>query len=114
MGLRIFLPCYPSSTVSVCLFSYCPPCSLGWLGDCMLLPLVTLPHPVGHAIYCLLLHGSQCILYSGSVVDFLARTGAGLVVVVIGEAFAVYQKPSLLKFVQSPLLSASVCQVGAG
>src|SRR5262245_13492385 len=43
-------------------------------------------------------------------VDFLARTGAGLVVVVIGEAFAVYQKPSHLKFVQSPLLSASVCQ----
>ena len=47
-------------------------------------------------------------------VDFLARTGAGLVVVVIGEAFAVYQKPSHLKFVQSPLLSASVCQVCTG
>jgi hypothetical protein len=33
----------------------------------MSIPLFALSHPVGHAIYCLLLHGSQCILYSGSV-----------------------------------------------
>jgi hypothetical protein len=32
-----------------------------------LLPLISFPHLTGHAIYCLLLHGGECILYSGSV-----------------------------------------------
>jgi len=43
------------------------------------MPLLHLPPLVGHAIYCLLLHGNECILYSGSVLSWAPKTGCSTI-----------------------------------